>query len=106
MRIWRATCYSWQGLRTAVRCEAAFRQELALAVILEPVGLWFGANGMERALLLVLITELLNSGVEAAIDRHGPETHELAGRAKDLGSAAVFIALLNVPVTWGLLLLD
>jgi len=110
VRIWHATRYSFQGLRTAVRCEAAFRQELALAVILAPAGLWLGGNGMERALLvgsllLVLITELLNSAVEAAIDRHGPEKHELAGRAKDLGSAAVFIALLNVPVTWGLLLL-
>ncbi len=111
VRIWRATRYSWQGLRTALRSEPAFRQELTLALILAPIGLWLGDNGVDRAilmgsLLLVLITELLNSAVEAAIDRHGPETHELAGRAKDLGSAAVFIALLNVPVTWGLLLLD
>ncbi len=110
VRIWRATRYSWQGLRAAVRFEAAFRQELTLAVILAPAGLWLGGNGMERALLmgsllLVLITELLNSAVEAAIDRHGAETHDLAGRAKDLGSAAVFVALVNVPVTWGLLLL-
>ena len=110
-RIIRATKFSWHGLGAAFRNEAAFRQELALAVILAPVGLWLGANGLERALLigtllLVLIAELLNSAVEAAIDRHGSETHELAGRAKDLGSAAVFVALLNVPVTWGLLLLS
>ncbi len=109
VRIWRATRYSWQGLCAALRSEAAFRQELALAVILAPAGLWLGANGMERALLigsllLVLITELLNSAVEAAVDRHGSETHELAGRAKDLGSAAVLVALLNVPVIWGLVL--
>jgi len=111
VRIIRATKYSWQGLCAAFHNEAAFRQELALAVVLAPIGLWLGANGLERALLtgsllLVLITELLNSAVEAAIDRHGAETHELAGRAKDLGSAAVLVALLNVPVTWGLVLLD
>ena len=110
MRILRATKFSWQGLCAAFRHEAAFRQELALALILAPIGLWLGGNGVERAmlmgsLLLVLITELLNSAIEAAIDRHGAETHELAGRAKDLGSAAVFIALLNVPVVWGLVLL-
>ena len=110
VRIWRATRYSWQGLRAALRHEAAFRQELALALILAPAGLWLGSNGLERALLLgalllVLITELVNSAIEAEVDRHGTEAHELAGRAKDLGSAAVFIALLNVPLIWGLVLL-
>ena len=87
VRIWRATRYSWQGLSAALRHEAAFRQELALAVVLAPLGLWLGANGVERALLLgslllVLITELLNSGIEAVVDRHGTEVHGLAGRAR------------------------
>ena len=109
-RIWRATRYSWQGLRAALRHEAAFRQELALALILAPLGLWLGSAGVERALLvgsllLVLITELLNSAIEAAVDRQGTDIHDLSGRAKDLGSAAVFVALVNVPVIWGLVLL-
>ncbi len=110
VRILRATQYSWQGLCAAFRHEAAFRQELTLAVILAPMGLWLGGNGLERAvlvgsLLIVLITELLNSGIEAVVDRHGEELHDLAGRAKDMGSAAVFVALVNVPVVWGLVLL-
>lgn len=108
-RIWRATRYSWQGLCAALRHEAAFRQELALTLILAPLGLWLGANGAERALLLgslllVLIAELVNSAIEAAVDRHGGETHDLSGRAKDLASAAVLIGLLNVLVIWGLVL--
>ncbi|HEC18631.1 MAG TPA: diacylglycerol kinase [Gammaproteobacteria bacterium] len=109
IRIIKATGYSWAGLRAAFRHEAAFRQELALCVILAPVALWLGSNAVERALLigslfLVLIVELLNSAVEAVVDRFGGEQHELSGRAKDIGSAAVFIALLNVIVTWGLVL--
>lgn len=109
-RILLATRYSWQGLCAAFRLEAAFRQELALVAVLAPVGWWLGGNGVERALLLgvlllVLMVELLNSAVEAAIDRHGGENHDLSGRAKDLGSAAVFVSLVNVPLVWGLVLL-
>lgn len=108
-RIWRATIYSWQGLKAVFRHEAAFRQEVLLTAVLAPLGLWLGQTGTERALLLgalllVLIVELLNSGIEAAIDRFGGEMHELSGRAKDAGSAAVFFALLNVVVVWTLVL--
>jgi len=108
-RIIKATVYSWQGLKAALRNEAAFRQELAAFVVLAPLGYWLGDSGVERAvligsLLLVLIAELLNSAVEAVVDRTGSERHELSGRAKDLGSAAVLIALLNVLVVWVLVL--
>ena len=109
-RIWLATIYSWRGLKWVFRHEAAFRQELALAVLLAPLGLWLGETGLERALLvgvlmLVLIVELLNSGIEAAVDRFGDEIHRLSGQAKDAGSAAVFLSLANVVVVWGLVLL-
>ncbi len=105
-----ASKFSWQGLKAAYKNEAAFRQEVFLAVILAPVGLLLGNNGLEKALLLsvlilVLIVELLNSAVESVVDRFGGEQHELSGRAKDVGSAAVFIALINVPVVWILVLL-
>ncbi|MDT8383676.1 MAG: diacylglycerol kinase [Gammaproteobacteria bacterium] len=110
MRIFRAAGYSWAGLRAAFRHEAAFRQELALCCLLIPLGLWLGQTGSERALLigsllLVLIVELINSAIEAVVDRFGGEQHELSGRAKDIGSAAVFIALLNVVIVWGLIVL-
>ena len=109
-RIVRATRYSLAGLRSAIRDEAAFRQELILALVLIPVAVWLGDNGIERALmiaslLVVLIVELLNSAIEAVVDRIGTEPHDLSGRAKDLGSAAVFISLIMVPVVWGLVLL-
>ena len=105
-RIIRATRFSAQGFAHAWRHEAAFRQELALAIVLTPAAFWLGQNVLERAmligvLLLVLIVELLNSAIEAAIDRHGNEQHELSGRAKDLGSAAVFVVLVLVGVVWG-----
>ncbi len=105
-RIFRATRFSAQGFAHAWRHEAAFRQELALAVVLTPAAFWLGQTVLERAmligvLLLVLIVELLNSAIEAAIDRHGDEQHELSGRAKDLGSAAVFVVLVLVGVVWG-----
>lgn len=79
-------------------------------IVLVPVALRFGENGVERAILigsmlLVLIIEVLNSAIEAVVDRWGPELHELAGRAKDMGSAAVFLADMNVLVCWGLILL-
>ena len=109
-RLVNATIYSWQGLIDAFRLETAFRQELALFVILAPLGFWLGHTGIERALLigclfLVLITELLNSAVEAAIDRFGGEQHELSARAKDIGSAAVMLSLINVIVVWALVLI-
>jgi diacylglycerol kinase (ATP) len=107
-RIIKAGGYSLAGLRAAFVNEAAFRQELTLCLVLAPASFWVGETGLERAMLigslfLVLIVELLNSAVEAAIDRFGGEQHELSGRAKDIGSAAVFVALLNVLIIWGLI---
>jgi diacylglycerol kinase (ATP) len=108
-RIIRATAYSFAGLKAAIVGEAAFRQELALFVIFAPLGAWLGQTGVERALLIgslmvVLIVELLNSALEAVVNRIGTERHELSGIAKDLGSAAVFVALALVVVVWALLL--
>ncbi len=108
-RIIRATAYSFAGFKAAIVGEAAFRQELALFVILAPLGAWLGQTGVERALLIgsllvVLIVELLNSAVEAVVNRISTERHELSGIAKDLGSAAVFVALALVVVVWALLL--
>ena len=105
-RVVRATRFSVQGFMHAWRHEAAFRQEIALAAVLTPAAFWLGQNALERAmligvLLLMLIVELLNSAIEAAVDRHGDEQHELSGRAKDLGSAAVFVVLVLVGVVWG-----
>jgi diacylglycerol kinase (ATP) len=110
-RVWNAMGYSWSGLRAALRHEDAFRQELLLATVLVPVALWWGHDGIGRALmigslLLVLIVELLNSAVEATVDRVSLEHHKLAKRAKDIGSAAVFIALGNVLCIWALVLFD
>jgi diacylglycerol kinase (ATP) len=101
---------SSKGLLGAWREEAAFRQELALALVAAPLGLWLGRNGVERALLvapvlLLLIVELLNSAIEATVDRIGFERNELAGLAKDLGSAAVFVALVLLAAVWALVLL-
>jgi diacylglycerol kinase (ATP) len=109
-RILNATRYSLAGIAAAARHEAAFRQELLLAVVLAPLGLWLGANGVERALLagsvlMVLAVELLNSAVEAVVDRASPEQHELAKRAKDYGSAAVMVALAVAGLVWLVLLL-
>ena len=105
-RIIRATRFSAQGFAHAWRHEAAFRQEVALAIVMTPAAFWLGQNVLERAmligvLLLVLIVELLNSAIEAAVDRHGEEHHELSGRAKDLGSASVFLVLVLAGVVWG-----
>ena len=109
-RILNATRYSLEGVAAAARHEAAFRQELLLAAVLVPLGLWLGADGVERALLagsvlMVPVVELLNSAVEAVVDRASPEHHELAKRAKDYGSAAVMIALAVTGLVWVLLLL-
>lgn len=105
MRAVRAARFSAQGFAHAWRHESAFRQELTLAVLLTPLALWLGQTAIERVLLiacllLVLIVELLNSAVEAAIDRVGDEHHELSGRAKDLGSAAVFLSLGLLLLVW------
>lgn len=110
-RIIDATVYSWQGLRAAIKHESAFRQELFLCLILAPIGIWLGQTAVETSLLigsllLVLIVEILNSAIEAVVDRSGDEYHELAGRAKDMGSAAVMLALINVFVIWGLIAYD
>lgn len=105
-RILLASVYSAQGFGHAWKHEAAFRQEVVLSLILAPVALWLGQTVFERAallgvLLVVLIVELLNTAVEAAIDRHGDELHELSGRGKDLASAAVFVSLVLVLLVWG-----
>ncbi len=104
-RLIRAGGYSIAGLKAAFDNEAAFRLETWLFGILAPLGLWLGDNALERALLvgslfLVLIVEVINSSIEAAIDRIGTEHHTLSGRAKDMGSAAVFLALINAVLIW------
>lgn len=109
-RIIKATIWSLQGLRAAWLHESSFRLEVYLLVVLAPLALWLGNDGVERALLLgscllVPMVELLNSALEAVVDRYGNEHHELVGRAKDMGSAAVFVAMLNVGVVWALVLL-
>jgi diacylglycerol kinase (ATP) len=108
-RIVNATGYSFSGLRDAFAHEDAFRQECLLALVLVTLALLVPVSGLERALmiasvLLVLIVELLNSAVEAAVDRVSLDRHALAKRAKDIGSAAVFLSLVNVAVVWGLIL--
>lgn len=109
-RLWNALGYSLQGMVSAFRHEDAFRQECLLALLLVPAALFLHVSATERALmiasvLLVLIVELLNSAVEATVDRISLENHLLAKRAKDIGSAAVFLSLINVVVVWALILL-
>ena len=108
-RVANAFFYSVAGLRAAFHSEAAFRQELLLAVILIPLAFFMPVGGIGKALmigsvLLVLIVELLNSAVEVLADRVSMETHDLIKKAKDIGSAAVLVALINVPVVWLLVL--
>ncbi|TXH04957.1 MAG: diacylglycerol kinase [Nevskiaceae bacterium] len=108
-RLIRATRVSYWGLGWAIREEEAFRIEAALCLLLLPLALWLGHSGVQRAMLVlslfvVLIVELLNTAVEVVVDRIGTERHVLSGRAKDLGSAAVHLALVQVPVVWGLVL--
>ena len=110
-RIFRAFGYSAQGLVHAWREEAAFRQETTLAGVVIPLGLYLGRTGVERALLvspmlLILIVEILNSAVEAVVDRSGMEHHRLAGMAKDMGSAAVLLSFLLLSTVWFLVLFD
>ena len=111
VRIWRALFYSLSGLRSAWRAEHAFRQEVALAAVLIPVAVFVPATLTQKALLIVcvlilLIVELLNSAVETTVDRISLDDHDLAKRAKDIGSAAVFIALVNLALVWGMVLFD
>jgi len=109
-RLVRATVVSYWGFGYALRNEEAFRIELLLCLLLAPLALWLGQDKIERVLMLmslivVLITELLNTGVELVVDRIGKEKNPLSGAAKDVGSAAVHLSLLQVPVVWGLVLL-
>lgn len=108
-RLWNAFGYSLAGFRAAYKHEDAFRQEVLLAVILVPLALWLPASHIGKALmigsvLLVIMVELLNSAVEATVDRISLDSHDLAKRAKDIGSAAVLMSLVNVLVVWGLVL--
>ena len=108
-RIINAFGFTAAGFRACFRHEAAFRQELLLLLVLVPLGLWLGADGVERALLvasllLIPLVELLNSALEAVVDRFGGEQHELSGRAKDLGSAAVFASFVLSGSVWVLIL--
>ncbi len=114
-RIWRATRYSLQGMQAAFRHEAAFRQELILAALLTPLALalalwsaltWTQCALLVASVLLVLLVELLNSAVESVVDRISDEHHDLSKRAKDTGSAAVLISLINCGAVWALVLLD
>ena len=110
-RIINATGYSWLGLKAAYKHESAFRQEVWLAVIMIPLGLYLGRDWTDKAILissvlLVLIVELLNSGIEAVVDRVGDEPHKLSGRAKDMGSAAVLISLIIAAMIWIAVLVD
>lgn len=109
-RLWNAFNYSLAGFSAAFRNEDAFRQEVILAIILIPTALVLHLDGLRKALLvgsvlLVLIVELLNSGIEATVDRISLENHHLAKRAKDIGSSAVFLSLVNVISTWALILM-
>jgi len=108
-RIIKAGIFSWQGFKAAYVNEEAFRQELLLAVILIPLGFYLGDGGIEKAILissvvLLLIVEILNSAIEAVVDRFGGEQHELSGRAKDMGSLAVLLAIVYLVLCWVLVL--
>jgi diacylglycerol kinase (ATP) len=110
-RIIRAAGYSWLGFQAAWKHESAFRQEAVLALLMTPLAIWLGRSLPEIALLiatlfLVVIVELLNSAIEAVVDRVGDEPHKLSGRAKDMGSAAVFVSLAIVVLVWTLVAVD
>jgi diacylglycerol kinase (ATP) len=109
-RLFLAFVNSWSGFKGAFRFEAAFRQEVALAVVLIPLGVYLGETSVERALLvgaviIVMIVELLNTGIETVVDRIGLERHELSGLAKDVGSSAVLLSFAHLSVIWGFILL-
>jgi diacylglycerol kinase (ATP) len=104
-RLINAMRWSMKGFRSTYKNEEAFRQEVLLLIVLGPLGLWLGENGIERALLvgpllIVLIVELLNSAIESVVDRISTENHKLSGRAKDQGSAAVFVSIAVVALCW------
>jgi len=108
-RLWNALGYSRDGLAAAWKNEAAFREEILLAAIAIPLAIFLGNSGVDRALLvgsilLILIVEILNSAVEAVVDKASPERHELAKRAKDMGSAAVLLSLINAAAVWACVL--
>jgi diacylglycerol kinase (ATP) len=108
-RLWNALGYSRDGLAAAWKNEAAFREEILLACIAMPLAIYLGKTGVERALmlgsiLLILIVEILNSAIEAVVDKASPEMHELAKRAKDMGSAAVLFSLINAAIIWACVL--
>jgi|SRR5882724_8230443 diacylglycerol kinase (ATP) len=110
-RLLRAFGYSFQGFRQVWREEAAFRQEVGLSLLVIPGGLYLGRSGLERALLvspmlMILVVEILNSAVEAVVDRSGTERHPLAGMAKDMGSAAVMLSFALLGTVWLLILSD
>ncbi len=108
--VWNALRWSLKGIATAWRTESSFRLEVWMFVPLAPLAFWLGQNGIERvilvgSMLMVLSAELLNSSIEAVIERYGAEHHAMAGAAKDMGSAAVFMLMINVVMCWGLLLI-
>lgn len=110
-RIIKAAGYSWQGIKSAYKNEAAFRQESWLAVVLIPLAIWLSASATQMVLMissvvLLMMVEIINSAIEAAIDRFGEELHELSGRAKDMGSAAVLFAVIYLLLIWGGILWD
>lgn len=109
VRLWNALGYSRDGLAAAWKNEAAFREEVLLAAIAIPLALFLGKTGVDRSILigsiiLILIVEILNSAIEAVVDKASPEKHELAKRAKDMGSAAVLFSLLNAAIVWACIL--
>lgn len=111
IRLLQATKYALAGLRDAFRSQVAVRQEFLIILVMSPVALWLGENGVERALmigalLLILLTELLNAAIEATVDRIGAERHELSRKAKDMAAAAVLVSLVTAAVVWLLILLD
>ena len=104
-RIINAAGYSWLGFKAAFQNEAAFRQEIGLILMLSPIALYFGQSYAEKAILIaslffILLVEIINSAIEAVVDRQGDEIHELSGRAKDMGSAAVLLAFVIVALVW------
>ena len=103
--------YTWAGLVSAWKNELAFRGEVVVAIVMVPLGFWLGRSAVEQALLiasilLILLTELLNSALEAVVDRIGPQRHELSKRAKDMGSAAAFISMVTAALVWILIAYD
>lgn len=111
VRLFKATAYSIQGLKTAFRYEQAFRLEIYISIVLIPLAIWLGETPVEICLLIgswimVMIIELLNSAVEAVVDRIGMEQHELSGRAKDIGSAAVMLSVLMAAGVWAAVLVN